>query len=113
MVYVYRCDTCNHDFEVVKSHTLVDQVELCAQCLTTASRIYLPNPNLIKRSGLTNDAEYNPAFGQVIKNKRHRKYEAEKRGLVEVGNDYSSGDSMQKHFEQAREIKREKEWEKL
>jgi hypothetical protein len=35
------------------------------------------------------------------------------KGLVEVGNDYKSGEKMQTTFDTAREEKRKKSWEDL
>lgn len=58
-------------------------------------------------------AEFNPAFGQIVKNKYHRSELAKKHGWVEIGNDYKNPDLIHKQFDQIREEKREKAWESV
>jgi putative FmdB family regulatory protein len=112
MVYEYHCKSCLHAFDVIKSVKEIDRPEACEKCKSETSRQFVISPNaLIKRSGLSESAEFNPAFGQVIKNKRHMRYEAEKRGMVQVGNDFGSAESMQKHYDKVREEKRERAYD--
>lgn len=55
-------------------------------------------------------AEFNPGLGQVVKNKRHKEDILKRKGLVEVGNDFNSGDKQQKHYEQKQKEEKERRW---
>lgn len=84
--------------------------ESCFKCGIDADRIF-KNIKISLSGTKVTHAEYNPAFGKVIRNERERRYEAEKRGLVEVGNDFKSGEAMRESFDKDRAVKREKSWE--
>lgn len=113
MIYEYLCTPCNRTFDVVKSVKDFNREELC-ECGGVATRQFTPNVNALPRvSGLTYEAQYNPAFGKVIKNKREERYEAEKRGMVQVGNDFGSGEKMQKHFDQVKQEKLDKAYDDI
>lgn len=87
------------------------RTEHCPDCALQGERVFSSKIHF-KGTNVEN-AEYNPAFGKVIHNKRERRYEAEKRGWQEVGSDYKSGDSMQNKFEKDRLEKNEKSWKEL
>lgn len=110
MVYSYECPACSGEFDVVKSISEVDRAESCAKCNVTAKRIF-KSANIRFSGTKVEHAEYNPAFGKVIRNKRERRYEAEKRGMVEVGNDFKSSDSMREHFDSERAYKLDRRYE--
>ena len=57
--------------------------------------------------------EYNPGLGCVVKNKRHKDYLLKSKDLVEVGNDFGSGEKQQKEFEMKKAWEREKKWEQV
>ncbi len=59
------------------------------------------------------EAEFYHPFGKVIHNKRELNNEIAKRDLVPIGNDWGSGEKMQKHFDASREEAREKKWDKI
>ena len=56
------------------------------------------------------NAEYNPAFGQVVKNKNHRNELAKQRGLIEIGNEKPS--TLHKHAENTKLENAKRRWEK-
>lgn len=109
MIYDYFCPKCEKNKEITKSMHESKRIEYCVQCNSLLDRVY--SSKIHFKGAKSNDAEYNPAFGKIIKNKRERQYEAEKRGWVEVGNDYKSGESMQKDFDAKRKQKNNKIWE--
>jgi len=96
---------------VVKPVAEIAKVELC-ECGTPADRSFFPTRIHITGAKVEH-AEWNPGLGCVTKNKRDREEIAKRQGLVEVGNDYKSGESIQKTFDQAREEKKKKEWDAL
>ena len=85
------------------------RVENCPDCTKVADRIPFPRKTYLIGTAVQN-AEYNPGLGMVVNNKEHRSEIAKQRGLVEVGNDYGSGEANQQHFEKEREAKKEKGW---
>lgn len=109
MVYPFKCTPCGLEFDVVKHHSKSSTKEKCPTCKNVADRVFT---KLFFIGTKVEDAEYNHGLGMVTKSKRHRNDEAKARGLVEVGNDAKPKDSR-KHFEQAREKKRQKIYEDI
>ncbi len=104
MIYPYRCD-CGKEFKVAKSSKIIDRVEVCPDCghnCTKANR-YLSRGSFY--GAAVEDAEYNPAFGKVIRNGKHRAAEAKARGMEEVGNSDLTAyyNSVDKDKEKARD----------
>jgi hypothetical protein len=95
---------------VIKSVRDIDRNENCPECGEFAVRQFVPKRVHFSGTSVQN-AEYNPGLGCVVKDKYHRQELCKRKGLVEVGNDFKSGDSMQKHFDSERAAKREKAWE--
>lgn len=60
--------------------------------------------------GKVQNAEYNPGLGCVVKNKRHKNEILARKGLVEIGNDFSSGDRMQDSYEKKKKEELESKW---
>jgi hypothetical protein len=56
-------------------------------------------------------AEYNPAFGRVVRHRQHREELAKRHGMVEVGNE--TPETLHKVHDQAREEKARKAWENV
>ena len=108
MIYPYRCE-CGTSFDVVKAMADAAREEKC-QCGKVAQRVFCAP--LIGGAKVFN-AEYYPSLGKVIHNKRELRTELDRRNLVEVGNDFKSGESMANHFEKARNEERERGWERL
>ena len=84
MIYEYECKE-HGVFEVLKSMDEAGKDEPCPTCQVIGSRLWN------NRGGFTGEkvehAEWNPALGCVIKNKKHRAEVAERKGLVEIGNE--------------------------
>lgn len=112
MTYEYRCIKCDETFDVIKPHTEMENNEFCDKCGAPGERIKFPRTVFFTGTSVEH-AEYNPGLGQVVKNKYHRQELAKQKGLVEVGNDYKSGESMQKQFDTAREEKLKKRYEDI
>lgn len=85
MTYEYTCDKCDLDTEVVKPMSESSNPESCEQCGNNLRRVYSSNIQIM--GAKTRDAEYYVPFDKVIKNDRERRYEIEKRGLIEIGNE--------------------------
>lgn len=111
MTYEYQCVKCERIFDVIKPHTEMDVNEFCHECGAPADRIKFPRGKVYLSGTAVEHAEYNPGLGAVVKNKAHRAELAKRKGLVEVGNDYKSAESMQKQFDTARAEKLNKRYE--
>lgn len=109
MTYEYQCPSCHHDFEVIKSVARYRDPENCPRCQAPAEkRVSIPS-GFINAS--VEHAQWNPAFGQVVKNRYHRAELAKRHNVIEVGNDYGGGETMAQTFDRDREAKRESRWE--
>lgn len=109
MTYVYKCLSCGHRFDVIKSVKDINVAETCPVCGEFAERKFFPDRIHLSKTAVTH-AEYNPGLGTVVKNARHKSDLLKEKGMVEVGNDYGSGDRMQESFEKARSEKLAKEY---
>ena len=109
MIYEYDCKHCSNNFDVPKSYKEMEKIENCPDCGKIADRVKFSRTTYLCNTSVEN-AEYNPGLGAVVKNKKHRAELAKQKGLVEVGNDYKSGEANQKHFDDKRSAKREKGW---
>jgi putative FmdB family regulatory protein len=93
--YEYRCEPCDHEFEVFKSMSEYATPESCPKCQGSTHKL------ISKPNGFINAAvehpEYNPGLGCVVKNRAHRAQIAKEKGLEEVGNEKPS--SMHKAAE--------------
>lgn len=112
MIYGYKCISCRKVFDVIKSVRDIDVNEFCPSCDSPAEREFVPQKVFFSGTKVE-DAEFNHGLGAVTKSKKHREELAKRKGLVEVGNDFKSGDSMQTEFDKKREEKRKKEWDDL
>lgn len=108
MIYPYHCPECEKDFDVVKAVADYQREERC-ECGAQAKRVFTASVHF-SGTAVTH-AEFNPAFGQVVKNKRHKDYLMKSKGVVEIGNDFKSGESLQKHYDTERAQKRARSWE--
>jgi putative FmdB family regulatory protein len=106
--YVYRCISCGVTSEIVKSIKLASQEEICDKCQVTLDKVYTPFQILGAR---VENAEFNPGLGCVVKNSKHRKEIADRKGLVEVGNE--TPDTLYKETVVKKEKQREREWNDL
>lgn len=112
MVYSYKCSECGRNFEITKSLKDIDVNESCPKCEAPGIRAFAPSKIHLSKTKVT-EAEFNPGLGHVVKSAFHRQELCKQLGVVEVGNDYGSGEKMQGAFDAARETKKNLEWEKL
>lgn len=107
MIYPYGC-SCGRKFDVTKSIHNATDPERCA-CGEIAQRIFVAP--MISGSKIF-EAEYYPALGKVITNKKELQNEMARRDIVQIGNDWGTGEKMQTHFDKQRQENREKAWDK-
>lgn len=114
--YCSKCDANFADIQpmgAMKPTPLAEipKIERKAECPTCGNvskdRVYSKNVYFIGAS--VENAEYNPAFGQVVKNSRHRKELAKEKGLIEIGNE--KPENIHKKFDQDRAEKLKKSWD--
>lgn len=108
-IYDYRC-ACGSVFDVTKTMSEATRPENCPQCGSIGQRIFLP---FLFHGASVQEAEYNPAFGCIVKNKYHRQELAKRHDVVEVGNDFKEPDNIHKHYEKQREDTRNARWESV
>lgn len=84
--YEYLCKDCGSQFDVIKSIKDYDLPESCHSCQSLTTVRQISRTHFYGASDW-DSASYNPAFGKVIKNKKHRDEEAKRLGLIEVGNE--------------------------
>jgi putative FmdB family regulatory protein len=86
MIYVYKCDGCEKNFDIVKSVSDFDREELCPTSGVTMTRQFTPAKIYLGKTSVE-DSYYHPAFGQVVSGDSHAQKLAKERGWVEVGNE--------------------------
>lgn len=109
MNYPYRCLKCEGTFEVIKSLAHINDVERCPECQSYRVERYISRTSFYGAS--VEDAEYNPAFGQVVRDKKHRNQLAKERNMVEIGNE--TPEKIHKKFDQDRDIKEKTSYDKI
>lgn len=87
----------------------IDQTEKCADCGFVASR-FIARTHFYGASDW-DKAEYNPAFGQVVRNSIHRRELAKRKGMEEIGTE--PVENIHKHFDAQREKKRKDRWDSV
>ena len=112
--YDYKCAACDHSFAEIRSITDYsdkpeDPCPSCGALCGVNSRDFSKSRPLFSGTSVQN-AEFNPGLGQVVKNKYHREELARKKGLVEVGNDFNSGEKMQDIYKQKKKEELESKW---
>jgi hypothetical protein len=119
--FEYFCEKCDVVFEIYRSMKqgrwtlaeLKDEKEdggQCPHCKNISfTRKFSAKIQFVGAS--VEDAEYNPALGQVVKNSRHRKEIAKQKGLIEVGNEKT--ESLHKQADKQRADKLKKTWENV
>jgi putative FmdB family regulatory protein len=85
VIYDYTCDTCDTLVEITKPMAESSRKEDCPVCRKQLRRLYTSKIQFIGTQ--VKNAEYYVPFDKVIKNDRQRRYEIEKRGLIEIGNE--------------------------
>lgn len=108
--YTFLCPKCEVNFDTVESIKTYDGDGECPTCKNVSrERIFSHKIHFI--GAAVQHAEYNPAFGQVVKNKQHRDELAKQKGLVEIGNEKPA--TVHKHFDDARADKIKKAWDEV
>lgn len=107
--YPYQCQSCNQEFDIIKSVADIDHVEPCKECGSDDTQRLIAKVNLEKSSMA--QPYYEPALGCIIKGKGHKAQVLKEKGLEEVGS--TSPDTMYKNLELEREKRMAKEWDEL
>lgn len=84
--YEYQCITCKHDFDIIKSISMLDDPEACPKCSSKETERHISRTHFYGASDW-DKAQYNPGLGVVTKNAKHAARIAKDRGLIEVGNE--------------------------
>lgn len=85
MIYVYKCDGCNGEFEVIKPVADYERIESCPVSGTIMTRAIAPQRIFLHNTAVQERA-YNPAFGKAL-TRNEAKEIAKQRGMIEVGNE--------------------------
>ena len=104
MLYSYECPLCHDQFEVVKHHSQYLTPEKCIKCDVVADKTVtlFAAPTMVRE-------EYSPAFGTVVKSKRHREQLAKEKGMIEVGNE--SPETLKKEADKT--LKQKLSWDNV
>lgn len=106
--YAFHCPKCEVDFETTESIKTYDGDGECPTCKNSSNeRVFTGRVHFLGTK--VESPEYNPAFGQVVKNTKHRNQLAKERGLVEMGNE--KPERVHKHFDDERASKLKKAWD--
>lgn len=108
--YPYECNDCASKWDVIKTVADIDLVESCPKCQSTSNHRYVTNFTFYGASDW-DKAEYNPAFGKIIRNAKHRKEEARRLGVEEIGNE--SPDKIHAHYEKQLDKQIDDSWDKV
>jgi putative FmdB family regulatory protein len=112
MTYEYHCEKCQDTFDVIKTVKEINENEFCPHCKSEGVRRFIPSRVFFSGTRVEH-AEYNPGLGEVVRNKAHREELAKRKGLIEIGNDFKSPDSIQNKFDKERAEKRAKAYEDI
>ena len=110
MIYPYKCNSCDHEFEVIKSVRCIDEFEACPLCRDGATR-YIAQRQSFSGEKDWDSAHYNHAFGQVVKSKSHANKLAKERGMIEIGDE--PVEKIHKKFDTEREQKLESRYDEI
>lgn len=110
----YSC-SCGHSFDKYRNRDQFYEPIPCEKCATeiiyeSAKSKSAKNYTII--GAKVQNAEYNPGLGTVVKNNQHKKEICKQKEIFEVGNDYGSGEKMQKEFEKKKKTEKEARWKK-
>ena len=108
--YDYSCANCKKEYSIVKNITSYNGLDECPDCKTIGQRIF-SSVTFIGEG--VQSAEYNPAFGKVVKNKHHRSELAKQMNLVEIGNDFKSPELIHSKLETDRQERLSQAWKRV
>lgn len=113
--YDYKCK-CGYSFVDIKGIRAysADPSSVCPSCAAEclADDRDFSKIKIAVTGASVQNAEFNPGLGCVVKNKQHRSELAKRKGFVEVGNDFTSGQRMQNEFEKKKKEEIETNWNK-
>ena len=109
MVYVYKCDSCGNQFDVIKSVSRYQDPENC-KCGYEATRVPFPQRTYLSGTAVQ-DRKWNHALGMDCTESEARAY-AKQNGLIEVGNENVTKEAKrtQDHIEQKLDADLETVW---
>lgn len=111
--YRYACPSCDHEFDVIKSVSEIDELESCPSCgrdkiegcQRRLGRVYFYGEK-------PDDAFYSVPLGKVVNSRKAQAREAKDRGWEEVGN----VGNIEKHIDRTdkeRERKAASKWDEF
>ena len=109
--YPYECANCSTCYDVTKRVAEIDDPAFCPSCgdagMRTIGRTHFYGASDWDK------AEFNPAFGQVVRNKTHqreilRKFADQGKVFEDVGNE--PVENLHKHFDGEREARLKARW---
>ena len=111
MIYEYRCGSCGHQFDVIKSYREIDNPETCYNCSSVDTSRLPPSRQSVDKSSAAdwNVKSYQPAIGRHVSNSEMRRI-AKQKGWDEVGTE--PVEKIHKKFEQDREKAQADGWDK-
>jgi putative FmdB family regulatory protein len=112
LTYEFSCQKCELVFDRILTVDERNRPQSCPDCGAPADRNFTPSRVFLSGTKVEH-AEYNPGLGCVVKNKRHREEICKRKGLIEVGNDFGSGDKMQAKYDADRAEKRKRSWDEV
>ncbi len=108
-MYPYKC-SCSHEFDVLGKPSTIDSIAVeCPKCNNKLNAKH----RLISTRGYftgakVEDAAFCPAMGCVVRNSKHRREIAKRRGLEEIGNE--KPETIARHFDEKQaEIEKKQE----
>lgn len=115
-IYDYKCAECGTQFDEIKGIKAYCE-DPTAKCPACAHLCDSKERDFSKSSyqfigTKVQDAEFNPGLGCVVKNKSQKEDIMKQKGVVEVGNDFNSGQNMQEHFEKRKKAELDSNWDK-
>lgn len=90
----------------------MERDEQCPECQTSAIRQFTPRRIHLAKTSVQH-AEFNPGLGCVVNNREHAKEICKRKDLVEIGNDFGTGEKAVDHYDKQRAEKRAKAWEDI
>lgn len=110
-LYESFCEKCNKQYDYfmdIKEYVATRPLK-CPDCKKVGYRIFCGQVTFIGEK--VESAEYSPALGMIVKNKKHREEICKAKGLIEVGNE--NPDKIHDKLEKERAEKREKAYEDI
>lgn len=110
--YDWLCEKCDLEYETIESIKERQGPYKCTQCGNQCIRSFKRCKFHFTGTKIE-DAEFNPGLGQITKSKAHREELSKKLGVVEIGNDFKSADSVHEKFDSSRNEKLKKSWDEV